>query len=377
MPVGVELPYWWGDRECAGTAYHADCHDACWQAYQTSTILRSGRLPQSEMAAPGYDGNPLLMWTSATFDQIPGEIISVERWDADDEFPIFPTGHKAKRALICPNPAPHRFLLGGHRYLFKEPEGYASQQIWSEVLAYKLSRRLPIEVPPAFLAVDRRSGRPGVLIEFFYGHGQRASTRFVHASDRFQALGMPFDTNRGSLRDNIRLSRLHGVRNAVAWWGKTVAFDTLIGNTDRHSQNWGFLVDREEGQPPKHTLAPAFDNGSSLNFVIGDTHVPARLRPDELDKLILRGRHHYTWADADPDEVRGYDRLSRRFIEQHAGAAADILPLAALSDAQLRDVVAECSSFGDFPVPFTADRAIFVEKQIIARRALLRACLGG
>jgi hypothetical protein len=317
------------------------------------------------------------MWSKPPFDQQPGEIIDVGRWDADDEFPIFPTGQKAKRGLICPNPPPHRFLLGGHRYLFKEPDGYAAQQIWSEVIAYKLSRRLTVEVPPAFLAVDARSGRPGVLIEFFYGHGERASTRFVHASDRFQARGMRFDTTRGSLRDNIRLSRLHGVPSAVAWWARTVAFDTLIGNTDRHSQNWGFLVDREEGQPPRHTLAPAFDNGSSLNFVIGDTHLPQRLGPGELDKLIVRGRHHYAWADADPDEARRHDRLARRFIESYAGAAVEMKAFTTIPDAEFRDVVAECSAMGQFPVPFTADRAIFVQEQIIARRAVLRACLGG
>ena len=317
------------------------------------------------------------MWSKPPFDQLVGEIVDVGRWDADDEFPIFPTGQKAKRALICPNPAPHRFLLGGHRYLFKEPDGYASQQIWSEVIAYKLSRRLPIEVPPAFLALDGRSGRPGVLIEFFYGHGERASTRFVDASDRFQAFGMHFDTSRGNLRDNIRLSRLHGVRSAVAWWARTVAFDTLIGNTDRHSQNWGFLVDREEGLPPKHTLAPAFDNGSSLNFVIGDTHVLQRLRPGELDKLIARGRHHYTWADADSEEAGRHDRLARRFIESYPGAATDMEAFATISDVEVRDVVAECSSMNRFPVPFTDVRAIFAQEQIIARRAVLRACLGG
>lgn len=165
-------------------------------------------------------------------------------------------------------------------------------------------------------------------------------------------------------------ARLHGGQ-------KPLAFDTLIGNTDRHSQNWGFLVDREEGQPPKHTLAPAFDNGSSLNFVIGDTHLRQRLRPGELDKLIVRGRHHYAWADADPDEARRHGRLARRFIESHAGAAVEMEAFATIPDAEVRDVVAECSAMGHFPVPFTADRAIFVQEQIIARRAVLRACLGG
>lgn len=26
------------------------------------------------------------------------------------------------------------------------------------------------------------------------------------------------------------------------WWAETIAFDAIIGNTDRHSENWGFLI---------------------------------------------------------------------------------------------------------------------------------------
>lgn len=149
------------------------------------------------------------MRVPANFDQAAGEVIQVETWEPDDEFPVMPVGQKPKRVLICPTPAPCRFLIAGHRYLFKEPFGHAAQQIWSEVIAYKLAREVGVEVPPAFLGYDARRDSPGVLVEFFFGHAERADARFVHARERFQALGMPPDEKRGSLAENIKLSRLH------------------------------------------------------------------------------------------------------------------------------------------------------------------------
>lgn len=104
------------------------------------------------------------------FQQHPKQIVSLNGWDLDQEFPYGPQGAKPKRIVICPNPPPQSFLIGGHRYLFKEPDGPRAQQIWSEVIAYELSRDLNVAVPPAFLARAPGNGSPGVLVEFFYGH---------------------------------------------------------------------------------------------------------------------------------------------------------------------------------------------------------------
>ena len=103
-------------------------------------------------------------------EQHPEQIVSLERWQLDEEFPYGPQGAKPKRIVICPNPPPYGFLIGGHRYLFKEPTGARAQQIWSEVIAYELSRDLRLPVPPAFLAQGPGNGSPGVLVEFFYGY---------------------------------------------------------------------------------------------------------------------------------------------------------------------------------------------------------------
>lgn len=58
------------------------------------------------------------------------------------------------------------------------------------------------------------------------------------------------------LRDNVKLTNVE--ETIDAFWGIYVV-DALIGNFDRHGANWGFLKENN-----KYTLAPVFDNGSSL-----------------------------------------------------------------------------------------------------------------
>ena len=93
--------------------------------------------------------------------QLSTEVVDLNDWELDDEFPIGPLGAKPKRIFVCPSPAPYQFLIGGHRYLFKEPSGLYAMQIWSEVLAYELSRSTRVPVPPAFLATAPRNGSSG------------------------------------------------------------------------------------------------------------------------------------------------------------------------------------------------------------------------
>jgi hypothetical protein len=53
------------------------------------------------------------------------------------------------------------------------------------------------------------------------------------------------DKKRGrphSVRSNADICRALQVPGAREWWAGTLAFDALIGNTDRHPDNWGILA---------------------------------------------------------------------------------------------------------------------------------------
>lgn len=94
------------------------------------------------------------------------EPISIDKWERSEDFGVFPTGSKPKQLLICPSDVAEPYLIPGRAYLLKSPAGWRAQQIWSEVIAYRISRHLDVTVPPCHVAIDPRTGKLGALIEF-------------------------------------------------------------------------------------------------------------------------------------------------------------------------------------------------------------------
>ena len=59
--------------------------------------------------------------------------------------------------------------------------------------------------------------------------------------------------------------------------------DSLIGNTDRHNGNWGFLVDIKTN---KIEFAPIYDCGSCLNPMIDDDEIK-KLQDNDIKNLAI------------------------------------------------------------------------------------------
>lgn len=59
--------------------------------------------------------------------------------------------------------------------------------------------------------------------------------------------------------------------------------DSIIGNTDRHNGNWGFLLNKETG---KTIFSPIYDCGSCLNPMLEDEELE-RLNETELKNLAI------------------------------------------------------------------------------------------
>jgi hypothetical protein len=81
-------------------------------------------------------------------------VISVGEWASDDDNPVYPVGANPKRLLVCPTPAPQKELIAGHRYLFKSPKERKAPQLWSEMVAFHLSKPTGVHVPRCFAAVN-------------------------------------------------------------------------------------------------------------------------------------------------------------------------------------------------------------------------------
>lgn len=59
--------------------------------------------------------------------------------------------------------------------------------------------------------------------------------------------------------------------------------DSLIGNTDRHNGNWGFLLNKNTG---KVEFSPIYDYGSALNPMLEDEEIK-RINETELKNLAI------------------------------------------------------------------------------------------
>ncbi len=79
-------------------------------------------------------------------------------------------------------------------------------------------------------------------------------------------------------------SKLTDVRETIDAFWQLYIVDALLGNFDRHGSNWGFLK-----KDNKYTLAPVFDNGSSLfpNMTDEDEMRTVINSKEETDKRIF------------------------------------------------------------------------------------------
>lgn len=142
---------------------------------------------------------------------------------------------------------------------------------------------------------------------------------------------------------------------------------------DRHTENWGFLF--EPGLSSRsHTLAPAFDNGTSLGYIIRESDLGSFMQPARLRNLIAKGSHHFGWVAGDGEGAQ-HARLCRLFRDRYLDRSNPMDDALALTDIRIGRLVDWCCSFA-YPLPFTPARGHFVAAQLRARRDALAAALG-
>lgn len=230
-------------------------------------------------------------------------------------------------------------------------------------------------MPPCYMAINSKTGEVGALIEFFFGYPGQDTKRLVHGIDIMRRLKVGSDTGRiHAARANVLIARAFKVGAEVEWWGKTLTFDALIGNTDRHTENWGFLYDRKPGEKLVVTMAPAFDNGTSLAYEISDPALQGAVSDQRVKDYIAKGRHHCSW---ELDETRGAPHidLCARYLSHFPEAGAEMGNVIRFEQAQISAILESCISF-NVKVPFSPRRAELVLKLMLERRRQLSVALG-
>lgn len=242
---------------------------------------------------------------TATFD--------IADWEQDAEFGVFPQGARAKDAVFAPAKPSDLVLVAGKRYLFKRSKRSYPDQFWGEVIAYRVGCLLGLQVPPAFTAFNSHTGHSAALIEWFYVEGAES---FIMGGDFLQRIDPGYDRDKGTKHNmeqiEVLMRAMHRtgtpVKNWRQWWVDALLFDALIGNTDRHQDNWGLVFQRADDKLSRCTLSPLYDNGTSLGHERFIERVEDWSDAD-VDRYIQRGTHHVKWSLRDQNMLNGHAAL--------------------------------------------------------------------
>ena len=191
-------------------------------------------------------------------------------------------GSKTKVWLESPN---------GPKWLFKQQHRSYTGDDWSEKVAAEVAGLLG--VPHATVELARRRGERGTVsrdlvgeldaVELVPGNRLLAETDSTYPEDdRYKfsdhtidrviaALHQPFIGLPATAPSDPAISRAADVFLGY------LLLDALIGNTDRHPENWAVLFYPPRGGERVGVLCPSFDHAACLGFNISDGEREKRL----------------------------------------------------------------------------------------------------
>lgn len=189
----------------------------------------------------------------------------------------FPIIHVDPDSIISDEPLGSKkkfwFLHEDQRWLFKEARANTGED-WAEKIAAELAHLLNVNAAEVELAACE--GRIGAASRSFVHHqdedlvhGNEILAGFTVGYDRGKRLHQydhTFDNIANAVRRMVEAEPIY--QDALSVLASYLVLDALICNTDRHHENWGFLM-RPEPKGPGHRMihlevAPSFDHASSL-----------------------------------------------------------------------------------------------------------------
>lgn len=230
--------------------------------------------------------------------------VDVSDWDIDPQYDgVFPQGAREKTVYFSPTTPPFSFLSSNFRYMFKESSHRYPWQFYIEVLCCQIGKYLGIPVPDTFLAYNGVTY--GALIKWFYDDNDPSFMKYLDGGDFLPLLVDDFDNKTGKGHNyqsvfavlyTVYSGKYQFDRSNFYTFFKMLVFDCLIGNTDRHQENWGLCFFKGEKGEIRVNLAPAFDNGTSFAHEIIEKNIATKFKTvQDFERYILKGRHHMTF----------------------------------------------------------------------------------
>jgi hypothetical protein len=186
-------------------------------------------------------------------------------------------------------------------YLFKESHKRYPNEFWAEIIASRIGELIGVPTPETYCA--RLEDKYAALVKFFlrveWDHKNECYIveNLFEGGDSMVRRDPTFERKRGERHNIFDVESVFKEMKKETLFGdflKILIFDTIIGNTDRHQDNWGFIVGKDEA----FKLAPAYDNSTSLGSELVEEKLDGFLENNaiKLRKYIAKGCPHLRWS---------------------------------------------------------------------------------
>ena len=197
------------------------------------------------------------------------------------------------------------------RWLFKFPKPLTGEH-WAEKIAEQICSIMGIEHARVELAEysvgmeSKTKVQRGSITKSFV----RENSYLLHGNQILKFIIDHYDTQKTYKQTNHTLKNiLNSMREFTAVedelfaaqrkFAEYLVLDALIGNTDRHDENWGLLAPRYEDSNIRYQLAPSFDHASSLGRELRDAKRRQLLSSNHVANYSKKGRGAIFWAEDD------------------------------------------------------------------------------
>ncbi|MDE2847292.1 MAG: HipA domain-containing protein [Gemmatimonadota bacterium] len=204
------------------------------------------------------------------------------------------------------------------KWLFKFPRG-GSGEHWAEKIAAEVAGILGIDHAIVELAIFE--GRRGSTTKSFANVD--AGQILIHGNQLLELEVQGYDSSKKFKQSSHTLehiwqvldSVLHESEDAKYRFADYLVFDAIIGNTDRHHENWGLLFQMAENEVSVD-LAPTYDHASSLGRELSDTKRERLFANNQIGTYVERARGAIYWSESDSRSISPLE-LVRRSVDAY------------------------------------------------------------
>lgn len=211
-------------------------------------------------------------------------------------------------------------------------------EFWSEIIAYEIGKQLGFNVLRYDVAYN--NGLLGCLSKSMIDpslselqEGYKWLTGYSSSYDVEDRNGYTFLLIKAML--NKKFPGTDFLNQLI----ETIIFDGIIGNEDRHQENWGIIVTKHtvsrtsgifkkkttEVEEVKYGYAPIYDNGSSLGRELAEKKVQQMNKDgNQLEAYIRRGKSEIHWK-GEPGKQKHFELIQKIAASGHKNKVNEVI----------------------------------------------------